>query len=295
MPITIGIPFFNAENYLADAIRSVFAQTYQDWELLLLDDGSTDHSLDIALSVKDSRVRVISDGQNRRLPFRLNQITQESKYDLIGRMDADDLISPTRIEKQIGILNNNLNYDLVTTGICSISNDNKPIGMRCAPRDSIVTGRKLLLGQTGVVHAAIVGRKSWFLRNPYDNTANRTEDYELWLRAYSKKDFKICFVGEPLYYYREGENVTANRILTAYAGLPNLFNKYGYLGFNRFEMSYQLKKIYIKSTIVQMLSAINRMDALLKKRNNIINDENIKNVFLQEIQQILGTKVPGLN
>ena len=102
MPITIGIPFYNAEVYLADAIRSIFAQTYQEWELILVDDGSTDSSLEIARSVKDSRVRVIADGVNRRLPYRLNQITAEAKYDLIGRMDADDIISPVRFEKQLG-------------------------------------------------------------------------------------------------------------------------------------------------------------------------------------------------
>jgi len=64
MSITIGMPFYNAEKYLADAIRSVFAQTYQDWELILMDDGSTDQSLEIAKSVDDPRVRVFSDGKN---------------------------------------------------------------------------------------------------------------------------------------------------------------------------------------------------------------------------------------
>jgi glycosyltransferase involved in cell wall biosynthesis len=73
--MTIGIPFYNAEAYLGDAIRSIFAQTYHDWELILVDDGSTDRSLEIARAVRDPRVRVISDGQNRRLPYRLNQIT----------------------------------------------------------------------------------------------------------------------------------------------------------------------------------------------------------------------------
>ena len=104
MPITIGIPFYNAETYLADAIRSIFAQTYQDWELILIDDGSTDRSVEIARAVKDPRVRVISDGQNNRLPYRLNQITALARFDLVGRMDADDLISPAKFEKQKSIL-----------------------------------------------------------------------------------------------------------------------------------------------------------------------------------------------
>ena len=81
MKITIAIPFYNAEEYLPDAIRSVFAQTFQDWELLLIDDGSTDASLAIANSVDDERVRVISDGKNKKLAARLNEVTQWAKYD----------------------------------------------------------------------------------------------------------------------------------------------------------------------------------------------------------------------
>jgi len=295
MPITIGIPFYNAEAYLADAIRSVFAQTYQEWELILVDDGSTDRSLEIARTVKDPRVRVISDGRNMKLPYRLNQITAEAKFDFVGRMDADDLISPTRFEKQKKILDTHPEYDLVTAGICSITNDKRPIGVRFgSPHDSI-TGRKLLLGQCAVVHAAMLGRKSWFLRNPYDSSADRMEDYELWLRAYSKNDFKLSIIGEPLYYYREEENVTPKRMLTAYAGQRQLYKKYGHLGFNRFEIPLIMAKSYGKSFVVRVLSACNKMDILLKKRNKVIEDQKSLESFVQEIEQILKTKVPGLD
>ncbi|MEN6400626.1 MAG: glycosyltransferase, partial [Armatimonadia bacterium] len=62
--VTVGLPFYNNESTLLDAVRSIFAQTFQDWELVLLDDGSTDGSLEIARSIDDPRVRVIADGQN---------------------------------------------------------------------------------------------------------------------------------------------------------------------------------------------------------------------------------------
>ena len=72
--VTIGIPFYNARRTLADSVRSVFAQTHADWELLLVDDGSTDGSLDIARSITEARVRSVSDGVHRGLVYRLNQI-----------------------------------------------------------------------------------------------------------------------------------------------------------------------------------------------------------------------------
>jgi glycosyltransferase involved in cell wall biosynthesis len=292
VPISIGIPFYNAEKYLADAIRSVFAQTYQEWELILVDDGSTDHSLDIAHSVRDSRVRVISDGVNRRLPYRLNQITAEARYDLIGRMDADDLISPTRFAKQVAILDAHPEIDLVTTGVCSITNDNRPVGVRCGSLDDTITGRKLLLGQCAVVHAAMLGRKAWFLRNPYDASINRTEDYELWLRAFSKNDFRLHILNESLYYYREEDNVTAKKLLMAYASQRDLFRQYGHIGFRRYELSLAIVKSHCKSMVVRGLDSLDKIDLLLKKRNDSITDKSLLSHFKQEIVLVLKTTLP---
>lgn len=295
MPITIGIPFYNAELYLADAIRSVFAQTYQDWELILVDDGSTDGSLEIARAVMDSRVRVISDGQNRRLPYRLNQITEEASYELIGRMDADDLISPNRFEKQIKILDTYPDIDLVTTGVCSLSNDNRPVGVRCGSSDDRITGRGLLLCQCAVVHAALLGRRSWFLRNPYDPAINRTEDYELWLRAYSKRDFNLHIMSEPLYYYREEENVTLSRLLTAYASQRGLYRQYSSIGLRAYELPLMMFGSYCKSLIVRVISVCGRLDFIRNRRNRLIETHGQFEFFQQEIRQILDTRVPGLD
>ena len=98
--LTIGIPFFNAEATLLDAVRSVFAQTHQDWELLLVDDGSTDRSLELARSIDDPRVRVYSDGRNKRLAARLNEISRLARFDHVARMDADDVCLPERLARR---------------------------------------------------------------------------------------------------------------------------------------------------------------------------------------------------
>ena len=95
--VTIGIPIFNAEATLLETVQSVISQTVRDWELILIDDGSRDGSLAIANSIQDPRIRVLSDGVNKGLPARLNQIVDEAKYDLIMRMDADDLMHPQRL------------------------------------------------------------------------------------------------------------------------------------------------------------------------------------------------------
>lgn len=294
MSITIGIPFYNAELYLADAIRSVFAQTYQDWELLLVDDGSTDKSLEIANSVKDPRVRVLSDGENKRLSYRLNQITSEARFNLIGRMDADDLISPSRFEKQLSFLEKNQWADLITTGVCSINNNNHPVGVYYPPTDNPITGRRLMRGQCAIVHASILGKKSWFLRNPYDETIKRAQDYELWLRAFSKDDFNIHIMNEPLYYYREADSATTQRLLNAYRSKHVIYENYGPLWFNRWEILSLRLELYGKSNIVRLLSIFNKLDLLIKRRNMPIPESNIDIDFKKEIEQILSTEVLGL-
>jgi glycosyltransferase involved in cell wall biosynthesis len=294
MRISIGIPFYNAGPYLTDAIRSVFAQTYQDWELILVDDGSNDGSLDIARSVRDPRVRVLFDGQNKRLPYRLNQISREARCDLVGRMDADDLISPTRFEKQISILEQNPDIDLVSAGVFSLSNDNRALGVRIAASNNLVSGRSLLLGRSGIVHAAVLGRKAWFLRNPYDQGMNLCEDYELWLRAFSKNDLKMHIVKEPLYYYREAGNVTARKMLTAYQAGPRLYRQYGHIGFSTTERYLYTVRHFCKSSIVRMLEATGNLRILLKNRILSIDPAHAE-IAKREIEQILRTKVPGLD
>ena len=293
--ISIGLPFYNAEKFLADAIRSVFAQTHQDWELILVDDGSSDRSLEIARSVRDPRVRVISDGGNRKLPYRLNQITDEAKFDLIGRMDADDIISPLRFAKQLAILNEKPEIDLVTTGVCSLTNDNNPVGIRCGSPDKAITGRGLLLGQCSILHAAILGRKEWFIRNQYDEALARAQDHELWVRAFFKDDFKCIVMSDPLYYFREEGSVAPERLLRSYKAHRYIYSKYGYLGFKRYELLLMLTNTYMKSAMVLGLSKFNLLNRLVDRRNADIPDDETLNSFTTEIEQVLATKVPGLD
>src|SRR5688572_8039312 len=103
--VTVGIPFLNGKRTLVDAVRSVFAQTFTDWELILMDDGSTDGSADLVRGIDDPRVRLVSDGVNRGLCDRLNQIASLAQGRYLARMDADDLMHAQRLERQVAYLN----------------------------------------------------------------------------------------------------------------------------------------------------------------------------------------------
>lgn len=269
--ISIGIPFYNAEAYLEDAIKSVLAQTFQDWELILVDDGSSDGSLNIAKKYEqlDSRVRVISDGLNKKLPTRLNEIIKEAKFDFIARMDADDLMDVERLEKQYAFLSANPEYDLVTTGMYSIDQSNEVLGKRL-PENRIMQANEILGGLTNLLHASMLAKKEWCLRNPYREDNALAEDYELWLSAAIKNDLKYNVLQEPLYYYREVENVKKEKMIKGYNTQIEVINRY-YAGVisnnlkNKIVFKFELKKI-----IVKIFNFFNLMFILQMRRVNNI-------------------------
>lgn len=290
--ISIGIPFYNAEKYLEEAICSVLAQTHTQWELILINDGSTDNSLKIAnkYAENDTRIRVISDGKNKKLPYRLNEIIREAKYDYIARMDADDLMSCMRLEKQMSYLLKNPEVDLVSTGILSLKNDLKIVGYRTTADGKIISKADAIMGTTGIIHASIVARKSWYERNQYNELSMLAEDYELWLNAFIRDDLEVGFIEETLYYYREEQSVMLNKILKAYNTqievIKNISNRYISISDR---MKY-ISKIKLKILVVKGLFALKADNLLHKRRVQNDNISKIKFTLDNELKLIKGEK-----
>ncbi|WP_446893261.1 glycosyltransferase family 2 protein [Acinetobacter sp. NS4_7] len=269
--ITIGIPFYNAEDYLSFAIKSVLAQTFKDWELILVDDGSTDNSLKIAqdFSARDNRIRVISDGLNKKLPARLNQIIKEAKYDYIARMDADDLMDPMRLELQLEVLKSN-DIDLVTTGLYSIGENNEIQGKRIL-KNYQMQPEQILNGLTNLLHASLLAKKEWCLRNLYKEDNVLAEDYELWLTASIKNDLKYIVIEKPLYFYREVENVKKVKMIKGYNTQISVINRYFKGIISESEKNKIIFKFNLKKIVVTFLDFLNLMPILEKKRVNPVS------------------------
>lgn len=273
--ISIGIPFYNAESYLEDAICSVLAQTHQYWELILINDGSTDKSLEIAeLYAKiDKRIRVLSDGKNKKLPKRLNQIIDEAKFDYIARMDADDLMSNDRLEKQISILESNKEIDLVTTGCLTIGKYNELTGVKLG-ENYRMNAEMILEGVTNLLHASLLARKSWYSRNKYDESRLLAEDFDLWLQAAKRNDLKYLVLEEPLYWYRVTENITVFKMINGYNTQIKIINDnyHGIISENK--KIKIIRKFETKKKIVKILNKIGLIKVLLKLRSKSFTEEN---------------------
>lgn len=221
--VSIGLPFFNPGNLIIEAIRSIFAQTYNNWELILVDDGSSDGSPEIISKISDPRVKVLIDGKHRGLVERLNQIAKISSAKYLARMDADDLMHPNRLEKQVNFLEENPHIDIVDTGSIVLNFRGEVLGIRGV--ENYPPSKIRVLKWGGFLHPSIMGKTTWFKANLYDPNYPRAEDREIWARTVTKTTF--AHISEPLHFYRLAENLRINSYLSGYRSERKVLMKYG--------------------------------------------------------------------
>lgn len=276
MKITIGIPFYNSEKTLELAIKSVIAQTFKDWELFLIDDGSTDNSIKIAENIanSDGRINLICDGTNKGLVYRLNQIIDIANGDYIARMDADDVMLPERLEKQLAVFINNPKNDIVATAVYTIDENDNPIGIRDVD-DIDLKNKKDILKKSLLVHPSILVKKEWYLSNKYDKKYIRAEDFELWCRTYTYTNFYR--IKEPLLLYREG-NINIKNYVTSIKTNRMIYRNYSKGLLSKRELATDIFKSYLKSFLYRFVGFFNLQYLLTAKRNNSLTKKQINYV-----------------
>ncbi|GAA4205101.1 hypothetical protein GCM10022289_24080 [Pedobacter jeongneungensis] len=268
--LTIGLPFFNNEKTIAQAIKSVLNQTYIHFELCLIDDGSTDQSYNIAKQVvgEDARVTIIRDGENKGLISRLNQIIDFSNGLYVVRMDADDIMMLDKLEKQVKCFEEYPEIDVVATAAYTIDEQNNVIGIRDIHSIQIRSGRDVIKSSI-LIHPTVMAKKSWFVQNRYDNAYFRAEDYELWCRTFNHTAFYR--ITEPLFFYREG-NVSLNNYKLSMRTLRKILKNYGkkYLGCS--ELYIEISKTYLKNALYQTFGLFKLQHILSSRRNMTLTD-----------------------
>lgn len=267
--VTIGIPFYNAANFLYFAIKSVLKQSHENFELLLLDDGSTDNSMEIAGSFNDSRIKIISDGENKGLIYRLNQLTYLASGAFYARMDADDIMHFNRIASQVHYLYEYPNVDVVGSSYYSIDSNNQIVGRSSAypSLESVET----ILKKGCFAHPTIMGRTEWFRKNQYDVLYERMEDFELWIRTVDFSTFMN--IQEPLLFYRNVGIPTLQKYLKSNIGIIRLLQNRKKYGISLFNSLYFTILYLIKILIYLIFAGIGKIDYLIKRRTQLISEE----------------------
>ncbi|NRT73686.1 glycosyltransferase [Clostridium beijerinckii] len=205
--ISVVMPVYNSEKYLKESIESILNQTYENFEFIIINDGSNDDSLRIIseYSKVDSRIRVIS-RENRGIVKTLNEGITLSKGEYIARMDADDISNPKRFEVQVEFMEKNKDYGVASTFINIFGNAyderiNNEIE-NCHNKENIQM-MDLLCSQFVICHPTVIVRKQVFdLYGLYNEEYKYCEDLELWLRLL-KNGVKIKNIPQRLLNYRK--------------------------------------------------------------------------------------------
>lgn len=208
--VTVAMPVYNAGKYLRLAVLSIVRQTFTDWELLIIDDGSTDNSLQDIDDIIDARIRILRDGANKGLAVRLNEAIDMARGRYFARMDQDDVSYPERFERQVEALQNDQRLDLVATRAITIDEDGQVTGLfPCALSHDEICARPWR--GFHFPHPTWMGRIEWFRKHRYMAPGPYCcEDQELLLRSYCVSRF--CTLKEILFAYRFRKEVNWNKL-----------------------------------------------------------------------------------
>ena len=185
--VSIVMPVYNAQDYVGRAIDSILAQSFTAFEFIIIDDCSTDNSVNIIASFKDQRIRFFRNDRNQGIVYSLNRGIAVANGRLVARMDADDISLPQRLNAQVAFMNEHPEVGMCGSYIKLIGSQNDII--RYYTDDAHIKAN--LIFETGMAHPAVMMRKSVIDQHQlyYQTTYQAAEDYELWVRAASVTKF----------------------------------------------------------------------------------------------------------
>ena len=178
--ISIVMPFYNAQTYIRAAIKSINKQSYENWELILINDGSSDNSLEYALQeINHSKTQVLDLRNNQGVAHALNKGLQKASGEMILRMDADDISHPLRIEKQLEFINRNSSVGILATNHRRINRFGVPFLSSGTGEMNDYLIKKTLPVLNPITHPSVLINRN--LVGDFEYPDVRAEDYALWL------------------------------------------------------------------------------------------------------------------
>jgi glycosyltransferase involved in cell wall biosynthesis len=200
--VSVLMPVWNGAKFLSQSLNSVLAQTFTDFELLILDDGSTDDTPNIlsAYMIQDRHVHVIT-RENRGLVASLNELLDHARGEFVARMDADDISLPNRFLRQVQFLRDNPDVVCVGGNVEAIDDEGRFLTTFEYAADDEEIEERNLVGIASICHPAAMMRREALVRvNGYDADFFPAEDLDLWLRL--GEIGKLANLSEAILRYR---------------------------------------------------------------------------------------------
>ena len=214
--VSIITPAYNAARYIAQTLESVIAQTFADFEAVLVDDGSTDDTAAIVetFAARDSRIRLIRQ-RNRGIGGARNTAVAHARGRMIALLDSDDLWMPSYLGDQLALLYQNPHLDVLSANALNMGGplDGTPLRPVSGPPIAEITLLDLIRTEDAVCILSVFRREVWDKVGGFDAELRGSEDYDFWLRALAA-GFRIAFNPTPLgQYRRRPDSVSADEIL----------------------------------------------------------------------------------
>jgi hypothetical protein len=195
--VTVLMAVYNGERYVAQAVESILAQIYGDFEFVIVDDGSTDRSREMIERYSDPRIRLVPNSENTGLAAALNRGLALSRGSLVARQDADDVSEPDRLARQVAYLEAHTDVAVVGSWYRKIDPEGRDLGLRRLPCDPLDV-RWAMLFHCPLVHSAVVFRRAALAKRgwAYDPRFAYAQDYALWSRV--AEELPLANVAAPL-------------------------------------------------------------------------------------------------
>jgi glycosyltransferase involved in cell wall biosynthesis len=202
-PVTVSavMPTWNSARHLGTAIDSILAQSFEDWELIIVDDGSTDDTSSVLARYRDPRIRVYSIGRNRGRARARNMAVQHARGKYIAICDSDDISVPERFSREVSFLDAHPDIDVVSSQLLLFRDDAPAQPHVRFPEVPADIHRRFDRGRMAIANGACMMRSTCFDRyGLYCPELTAVEDFELFLRMYRTSRFQT--LAEPLVLYR---------------------------------------------------------------------------------------------
>ncbi|MCL2038757.1 glycosyltransferase [Candidatus Saccharibacteria bacterium] len=222
--VSVVMPIYNCERYLADAVDSILSQTFKDWELIICDDGSSDNTYSIAKKYAQKhskKIKLLRNNQNLKIQKTLNKCLKHARGEYIARMDGDDLTERNRLKLEVEFLDSHVQYALVSSQLAMF--DESGIIGRAKFRVGEVVKEDFIRHPAVFCHAAMMIRRSALEAvggYSIGEEFARVEDIDLWLKLY-ENGYKGYNLPEVLYHQRNDTDTMARRTK------QNYLNEYG--------------------------------------------------------------------
>lgn len=248
--ISVILPVYNGEKFLHRAIQSILHQSFPDFELIIINDGSTDRTGEIIESETDLRIVYIKNEVNRGLIYSLNKGIDLAKGKYIARMDADDICLPERFYRQTSFLENHDDIAVVASTVILINEKDQETGVWELDRKTITLAdiKKTMPFKNCIAHPTVMMRSGYAKALGYRRRQKNIEDYDLWLRLLNR-GYSIAKIEEPLLLYRiHDDSVTENKIMR-----KNVFFKH--LAMKRKFLAHEILRGKISGFTFRVISA----------------------------------------